>query len=357
LTGLLLRKSYHLEAVYDLRLKKLVLNMARLFLLLSLALAPFCSIAYTFEEMKNVPEEMAYSSLAGEMAIALKAAKEAGTLLLSLRQEVMDQTAMEGRVPDSTTADIGSNELIYGILHKAFPEDGYFSQEGIPGKGPTFENAKRYWLVDPLDGTTSYAEGKVTGFCIIITLVDESGVPVLNATHFPSYPRLDTTTTFFALKGYGAFKQEGENAPKKLTSKMTADKIVSYSSTWTSLITKFYTQVGILKEDLVKSASCGQRIALLADSDTKANLYLTSCLPTTCGKIAENARISFTNTWDIGGIVILEEIGGVIKLIDPRDQIEWLNPHGVIYPHDGHENVLVATSDPSIFDVVSQALD
>jgi 3'-phosphoadenosine 5'-phosphosulfate (PAPS) 3'-phosphatase len=313
--------------------------MARLFLLLSLALAPFCSIAYSFEEMKNVPEEMAYSPLAGEMAIALKAAKEAGNLLLSLRQEVIDQTAMEGRVPDSTT------------------EDGYFSQEGIPGKGPTFENAKRYWLVDPLDGTTSYAEGKVTGFCIIITLVDESGVPVLNATHFPSYPRLDTTTTFFALKGYGAFKQEGENAPKKLTSKMTADKIVSYSSTWTSLITKFYTQVGILKEDLVKSASCGQRIALLADPDTKANLYLTSCLPTTCGKIAENARISFTNTWDIGGIVILEEIGGVIKLIDPRDQIEWLNPHGVIYPHDGHENVLVATSSPSIFDVVSQALD
>ncbi len=326
-------------------------------LVLGMGVFPFYSIANAVEEVKSVPREIAHSPLVGEMEIALKAAKEAGVLLLSLRQEVINQTAKEGYVPDSTIADVVSNELIYEILHKAFPEDGYFSQEGILGRSPPFENVRRYWLVDPLDGTTSFAEGKVTGFCIIITLVDESGVPVLNITHFPNYPKVDTTTTFFAVKGYGAFKQEGESAPQKLKSKVVADKIVSYSSTLTSMITKIYTKLGIFKEDLIKSVSCGQRIAFLADSDAKANLYLTSCLPTTCGKTSDKARISFTSTWDIGGIVILEEIGGTIMLVDSRDQIDWLNPQGIIYPQDGHQNVLVATSDPTIFDTVSKALE
>jgi|GEM_PF-3189657 len=323
----------------------------------SIGLFLICSIANVVEDVQITPSEMIYSPLAGEVGVALRAAKAAGNILLFLRQEAMDQTAREGRVPHATRADIASNELIYEILHKSFPEDGYISQEGIPGGSPTFKNAKRYWLVDPLDGTTPFAEGKVTGFCVIITLVDESRVPVLNITHFPSYPTADTATTFFAVKGYGAFKQEGNNTPQKLIGGVTANKIVPYSSTPTSMITKIYTHLGIAKGDLMKSVSCGQRIAFLTDPDPQANLYLTSCLPTTCGKTANDARISFTCTWDIGGIVILEEIGGVIKLLDPQDQIDWLNPKGVIYPQDGHQNVLVATNDPVIFDRVGEVFE
>jgi 3'-phosphoadenosine 5'-phosphosulfate (PAPS) 3'-phosphatase len=335
----------------------LIMSRTLLGFLLVLGIGIFPVHSNAVEKVKNLPKEIAHSPFVREMEIALKAAREAGALLLSLRPEVINQTANEGYIPDSTSADVASNELIYEILHKAFPEDGYFSQEGIPGNGPIFENAKRYWLVDPLDGTTSFAEGKVTGFCIIITLVDETRVPVLNITHFPNYPRVDTTTTFFAVKGYGAFKQEGESTPQKLKSKVSANKIISYSSTLTSMITKIYTKLGISREDLIKSVSCGQRIAFLADPDTKVNLYLTSCLPTTCGKTSDKARISFTSTWDIGGIVILEEIGGIIMLVDSCDQIDWLNPQGVIYPQDGHQNVLIATSDSTIFDAVRKALE
>ena len=45
------------------------------------------------------------------------------------------------------------------------------------------------------------------------------------------------------------------------------------------------------------------------------------------------------------------------SLLASLRRIDWLNPKGVIYPQDGHQNVLVATNDPVIFDSVREALE
>jgi 3'-phosphoadenosine 5'-phosphosulfate (PAPS) 3'-phosphatase len=297
-----------------------------------------------------LPIEIAHSCFAREMQTALLAARQAGDSILFLRQEAIDRYNQEGRAPDSTKADRVSNQLICEALHWAFPEDGYRSQEGFCSS-----TAKRYWIVDPLDGTSPFCEGKTTGFCVIIGLVDETGVPVLNVTHLPDYPVVGTSTVYFAVKGCGAYKIEGDGPAERLKVG-PKDRMIPFASTQTSQITKIYKALGVQKEDFVKGVSCGLRICSLADPHAPANIYLTSCLPTTCGKKEPNARVSFTSTWDVTGIVVLQEAGGIAELIDPSDSIDWTNPNGMIYPQDGHHNILVATSDPKILDAIRNAL-
>ena len=63
-------------------------------LVLGMGVFPFYSIANAVEEVTSVPKEIVNSPLVREMGIALKAAKEAGALLLSLRQEIINQISL-----------------------------------------------------------------------------------------------------------------------------------------------------------------------------------------------------------------------------------------------------------------------
>lgn len=58
-----------------------------------------------------------------------------------------------------------------------------------------------YWVLDPIDGTQNFIEGKTT-FCTMIALVQQ-GLPVLSMIYFPL-----TDTLFAAELGRGAFRFE-----------------------------------------------------------------------------------------------------------------------------------------------------
>ncbi len=85
----------------------------------------------------------------------------------------------EGRSP-VTDADIEADRYIREVLHDQFPHDKILSEEN--GLLPS-DFSGRVWMVDPLDGTRYFIEGK-KGFSVTIGLCTE-GVPVLGVVYFP----------------------------------------------------------------------------------------------------------------------------------------------------------------------------
>jgi myo-inositol-1(or 4)-monophosphatase len=72
-----------------------------------------------------------------------------------------------------TEADYASNELIVSTLRQLFPRDGIISEE-IP-RDPDVTGMECVWIIDPLDGTQSFIDGK-DDFSILIARVENQRV-------------------------------------------------------------------------------------------------------------------------------------------------------------------------------------
>jgi len=86
-------------------------------------------------------------------------AQQAGALLLSLRKMhgSLDDWAGADRLRDQ--ADKGAHELLVAALAAARPHDEVLSEEGRRDD-PARVGADRVWIVDPLDGTWEYGQGR-----------------------------------------------------------------------------------------------------------------------------------------------------------------------------------------------------
>jgi 3'(2'), 5'-bisphosphate nucleotidase len=118
-----------------------------------------------------------------------------------------------GKNPDSklkadktlvTIADTESDSYILSELRKEFPKDKILSEE-------TENSINNYsgnvWIVDPLDGTSTFSDGN-NGFCNIIGLCRD-GVPVLGVIYAPALGQL-----FYAEKDKGAYMRDSSGTHK-----------------------------------------------------------------------------------------------------------------------------------------------
>jgi myo-inositol-1(or 4)-monophosphatase len=92
-----------------------------------------------------------------------------------------------------TEADIASNDLLQSALVR--PGDGWLSEESE--NDPSRLNARRIWVVDPIDGTRAFIAGR-EDWSVSVALVAE-GRPVLAALYAPV-----TEEMFLASAGEGA---------------------------------------------------------------------------------------------------------------------------------------------------------
>ena len=88
-----------------------------------------------------------------DAALASALAAEAGELLLGLRERG-DRTQEELRAQ----GDAGSQELLSRRLRAERPGDAVLSEEAKDS--PARLSAHRVWIIDPLDGTREYGEGR-----------------------------------------------------------------------------------------------------------------------------------------------------------------------------------------------------
>jgi 3'(2'), 5'-bisphosphate nucleotidase len=99
---------------------------------------------------------------ADDHALAHDLAERAGRLLLDLRAQGGDPTALKD------AGDRSSHEFLMAELAKARPADAVLSEEGLDSKARL--TADRVWIVDPLDGTREFGEPGRTDWAVHVAL-------------------------------------------------------------------------------------------------------------------------------------------------------------------------------------------
>jgi myo-inositol-1(or 4)-monophosphatase len=213
------------------------------------------------------------------LEVAIDAAHAAGRAIRRLygRDIPIGQKGDAGPV---TEADLTSNACIQDILLRAFPDDGWLSEE--TADRPDRLGKSRTWIIDPLDGTWEFTTG-VPEFVVSIALSVDC-VAALGVLYNPI-----TEETFSGILGQGAWLN-GVPIHVSSTPDIAASTFcVSRSETGKGLLKPFERRLNLSPKGSV-AYKCG--------------LVAAGCYE---GVFTHNPR----NEWDIcAGVAIIEAAGG-----------------------------------------------
>lgn len=141
-------------------------------------------------------------------------ARQAGTATLGHYHAGVAVTQKGDRGP-VTAADHAAHAIIVPALEDWDPAIPVISEEGTIPDAAERAAWRRFWLVDPLDGTKEFIH-RNGEFTVNIALVD-NGVPVLGVIHAPA---LDLT--YWAGRGLGSWRQRGDAPAQQIWSQRPA---------------------------------------------------------------------------------------------------------------------------------------
>ncbi|MFZ1809390.1 MAG: 3'(2'),5'-bisphosphate nucleotidase CysQ, partial [Cyclobacteriaceae bacterium] len=146
------------------------------------------------ETLNLKPETLNLNQL---LELGISAAEEASKEILSVYHSENFETELKGDNSPLTVADKRAHLCIVKHLEKTgLP---ILSEEGKDIPYEERKNWKRFWMVDPLDGTKEFIK-RNDEFTVNIALI-ENGVPILGVLAVPV-----TGVVYYAAKGVGAFK-------------------------------------------------------------------------------------------------------------------------------------------------------
>lgn len=132
--------------------------------------------------------------MTARLDLALSAARQAGELTLSYFRRRSFSTEQKRDGSPVTTADREAEQLIRTLVADRLPGDGFLGEEF----GETQSSSGYRWIVDPIDGTTSFVHG-VPLWGTLIGIEHKTHM-VAGVIHMPA---LDETV--FAASGEGAW--------------------------------------------------------------------------------------------------------------------------------------------------------
>jgi 3'(2'), 5'-bisphosphate nucleotidase len=132
--------------------------------------------------------------------LAMTLAARAGEAILAVRARGFATRHKEDETP-VTEADHAAEALITAGLRAATPEIPVVAEEEVAA-GHVTEPGRRFWLVDPLDGTREFAKGR-EDFAVCVGLV-EDGRALLGAVGAPI-----AGAVYGGIVGKGAWKRDG----------------------------------------------------------------------------------------------------------------------------------------------------
>jgi 3'(2'), 5'-bisphosphate nucleotidase len=115
-----------------------------------------------------------------------------------------------------TLADEEAHEILLDGLHRLDPGTPVISEEAEAPPYAARRTWRRFWLVDPLDGTKEFIKRRAE-FTVNVALI-EDGQPVLGVVLAPALDLL-----YWAVKGSGSWRQEKGETPKRIYSSAPAD--------------------------------------------------------------------------------------------------------------------------------------
>jgi 3'(2'), 5'-bisphosphate nucleotidase len=110
-----------------------------------------------------------------------------------------------------TLADEAAHRILVEGLHRIDPDTPVVSEEAQAAPFETRKAWRRFWLVDPLDGTKEFIKRRAE-FTVNVALI-EDGEPVLGVVLAPALDLL-----YWAVKGGGAWRQEGARPAERVYS-------------------------------------------------------------------------------------------------------------------------------------------
>jgi 3'(2'), 5'-bisphosphate nucleotidase len=141
----------------------------------------------------------------------IETAQKAGDAILTFYTDDIEVVDKEDNSP-LTRADLAAHHIIINALKELDPDTPVISEEsGVPDYEQR-KTWKKFWIVDPLDGTKEFIK-RNGEFTVNIALVD-GGEPVLGVVYAPAKQLL-----YYATKENGAFKVEGEGEPVRIYSR------------------------------------------------------------------------------------------------------------------------------------------
>jgi 3'(2'), 5'-bisphosphate nucleotidase len=164
---------------------------------------------------------MESNGLQEELALAVKVAREAGTIVNTF---YVGSSEVEYKTPDEpvTEADRSANQHILARIQAAFPDDGILSEESKDDLNRL--EKERVWIIDPLDGTKEFI-ARNGEFSIMIGLAI-GGYPALGVLYQP-----DGGLLYTGVVGHGAFLyEEDEHIPVTVSDRRELRQMVLVSS-------------------------------------------------------------------------------------------------------------------------------
>jgi len=244
--------------------------------------------------------------------------RKAGDAILEVYATDFD---VQEKADDSplTKADMASNKVIVEELRKLAPDIPIISEEfGLP----EFEERgqwKRYWLIDPLDGTKEFVK-RNGEFTVNIALID-GHKPVLGIVHVPV-----SGVTYTGCEGQGASKRHGDEAPVTIEVARDSDnpvKVVGSRSHSGANLDHFFDALG--ETELVPM---GSSLKFCVVAEGKAHVY---------------PRLGLTSEWDTAAAqAVVEQAGGAVLELDGTPlrynaKTDILNPFFVVRGPDDRD--------------------
>lgn len=238
-------------------------------------------------------------------------AKDAGNAILKVYATDFD---VETKSDDSplTRADMASHNVIDAALRKMTPDIPIISEEsGLPD----FEvrrQWRRYWLIDPLDGTKEFVN-RNGEFTVNIALIDDKK-PILGVVHVPVQEK-----TYFGCEGEGAYRQVGDGQPEEIRVSPASElpvRVVGSRSHRGASLDAYLENLGD-----VEMLPMGSSLKFCVVAEGAADIY---------------PRLGPTSEWDTAAAqAVVEQAGGAVLELHGgpllyNNKPDILNPHFLV---------------------------
>ncbi len=239
-------------------------------------------------------------------------AGEAGRRILEIYETDFAVSRKEDNTP-LTRADMAAHETIVAGLRDMTPAVPVLSEESGDIAFEQRARWRRYWLIDPLDGTREFIK-RNGEFTVNVALIEHHR-PILGVVHAPVLG-----TTYYACHGHGAFKHGPGVEPRPIHVRaLPGGRIVVAGSRSHAgdTLAQFLANLG--EHELV---SMGSALKSCLVAEGRADVY---------------PRLGPTSEWDTAAAqAVVEEAGGRVTDLRMRPlryntKASLLNPHFLVF--------------------------
>ncbi|HKK07139.1 MAG TPA: 3'(2'),5'-bisphosphate nucleotidase CysQ [Gammaproteobacteria bacterium] len=238
----------------------------------------------------------------------IELSRDAGRRIVEIYENEFTVEHKDDKSP-LTEADMAAHNAISAGLGVLSAELPVLSEESAEIPFDQRRQWDRYWLVDPLDGTREFIK-RNGEFTVNIALI-EGHQAILGVVHVPV-----SGVTYFAARGHGAFRQDGDSVPVPIHVRRYEGGRVTVAGSRSHRGDSLNRFLSNLPDYEIISMGSALKSCLVAEG--KADIY---------------PRLGPTSEWDTGAAqCIVEEAGGRVTDLEMRPLLyntkeSLLNPH------------------------------